>query len=55
MFAQTAAGNVLEFLEGAVGVAVSLLNSKPTMNEQFIRTKLDDGTPVTYAVLSPGH
>ncbi|AGS67004.1 hypothetical protein [Streptomyces collinus] len=55
MFAETAAGGVLEFLEGPVGVAVSLLNSKPTMNEQFIRTKLDDGTPVTYAVLSPGH
>ncbi|MFG2352727.1 hypothetical protein [Streptomyces sp. NPDC048521] len=55
LFAETGAGGVLEFLEGPVGVIVSLLTSKPTMNEQFIRTMLDDGTPVTYAVLSPGH
>ncbi|WP_037851501.1 hypothetical protein [Streptomyces sp. NRRL S-340] len=54
LFARTAAGGVIKFLSAPVGVLISLLTSKPTMNEQYIRTRLDDGTQVTYAVLSPG-
>ncbi|MBJ6637665.1 hypothetical protein H4K36_06510 [Streptomyces sp. DHE7-1] len=53
LFAETAAGGVIRFLAAPVGVLISLLNSTPTLNEQFIRTRLDDGTQVTYAVLSP--
>jgi hypothetical protein len=54
MFAETAAGGVIAFLALPVGVLISLLTSTPTLNEQYIRAKLDDGTQVTYAVLSPG-
>jgi hypothetical protein len=54
MFAETAAAGVIGFLALPVGVLISLLTSTPTMNEQYIRAKLDDGTQVTYAVLSPG-
>jgi hypothetical protein len=54
LFAETAAGGVIKFIAAPVGVLISLLTSKPTLNEQYIRTKLEDGTQVTYAVLSPG-
>lgn len=54
MFAETAAGGLIAFLALPVGVLISLLTSTPTLNEQYIRAKLDDGTQVTYAVLSPG-
>jgi len=54
IFAETAAGGVIAFLALPVGVAIALLSSTPTMNEQYIRAKMDDGTQVTYAVLSPG-
>jgi hypothetical protein len=53
MFAETAAAGVIKFLALPVGVVISLLTSTPTLNEQFIRAKLDDGTQITYAVLSP--
>lgn len=54
LFAETAASGVIAFLALPVGVLISLLTSTPTLNEQFIRAKLDDGTQVTYAVLTPG-
>lgn len=54
LFAETAAGGVIRFLAAPVGVLISVFTSTPTLNEQYIRTKLDDGTQVTYAVLSPG-
>ncbi|NUL02539.1 hypothetical protein HRW07_04615 [Streptomyces lunaelactis] len=55
MFAETAAGGVIAFLALPVGVLITVLASKPIMNEQYIRTRLVDGTQVTYAVLSPSH
>lgn len=42
MFAETAAAGIIKFLALPVGVAISLLTSTPTLNEQFIRAKLDD-------------
>lgn len=54
MFAETAASGVIAFLALPVGVLISLLTSTPTLNEQYIRARLDDGTQVTYAILSPG-
>jgi hypothetical protein len=53
LFADTAAGGVLSFLGGPVGALISVFTSTPTLNEQFVRANLDDGTQVTYAVLSP--
>ena len=53
LFAGTVGGAVIKFVAGPVGVLISLLSSTPTLNEQYIRSKLDDGTQVTYAVLSP--
>jgi len=54
LFAETAAGGIIAFIAAPVGVLISLLTSKPTLNEQYIRAQLGDGTQVTYAVLSPG-
>jgi hypothetical protein len=53
LFAESAAGGIIAFLAAPVGVIISLLTSTPTMNEQYIRAQLDDGTQVTYAVLTP--
>ncbi|MER7949446.1 hypothetical protein ABTY59_18840 [Streptomyces sp. NPDC096079] len=44
---------VLEFLAAAAGVLASVLTTSPLLNEQFFRGTMDDGTPVTYVVLTP--
>jgi hypothetical protein len=44
---------VLEFLASAAGVLASVLTTSPLLNEQFFRGVMDDGTAVTYVVLTP--
>ncbi|TGB09615.1 hypothetical protein [Streptomyces sp. MZ04] len=41
------------FLAAAAGVLASVLTTSPLLNEQFFRGTMDDGTNVTYAVLTP--
>lgn len=44
---------VLGFLTSAAGVLASVLTTSPLLNEQFFRGVMDDGTQVTYVVLTP--
>jgi hypothetical protein len=47
------APGVLEFAVGAAGVLASVLTTSPLLKENFYRGTMDDGTQVTYAVLTP--
>ncbi|MEV5959067.1 hypothetical protein AB0M11_35925 [Streptomyces sp. NPDC051987] len=44
---------VLGFLASAAGVLASVLTTSPLLNEQLFRGVMDDGTNVTYVVLTP--
>ncbi|MEV4680538.1 hypothetical protein [Streptomyces kurssanovii] len=44
---------VLGFLASAAGVVASVLTTSPLLNQQFFRGAMDDGTQVTYVVLTP--
>ncbi|MGX1541179.1 hypothetical protein [Streptomyces adustus] len=44
---------ILGFLASAAGVLASVLTTSPLLNEQFFRGAMDDGTQVTYVVLTP--
>ncbi|MFJ9928385.1 hypothetical protein ACIRU5_20455 [Streptomyces misionensis] len=48
-----AAPAVLRFVGAAAGVLASVLTTSPLLNEQLFRGTMDDGTAVTYAVLTP--
>ena len=46
----------LKFLEGTLfiaGVLADVFTTSPLLNEQFYRGTMDDGTQVTYAILTP--
>jgi hypothetical protein len=47
------APTVIEYGTIILGVAISLLQSKPTQQEYFCKSQLDDGTGVTYIVVYP--
>jgi hypothetical protein len=48
------AASVIEFGALTVGVFISvLLNSKPTQQEYYCKSQLDDGTGVAYVVVYP--
>jgi hypothetical protein len=47
------APGLLEFAVGAFGVLASVLTTSPLLAENFYRGTMDDGTQVTYAVLTP--
>jgi hypothetical protein len=44
---------LLSFAIGAAGVLASILTTSPLLAENFYRGTMDDGTQVTYAVLTP--
>jgi hypothetical protein len=44
---------LLEFALGAASVLASVLTTSPLLKENFYRGTMDDGTQVTYAVLTP--
>ena len=44
---------LLEFAVGSAGVVASVFTTSPLLKEDFFRGTMDDGTPVTYAVLTP--
>jgi hypothetical protein len=44
---------LLEFAIGAAGVLASVFTTSPLLLENFYRGTMDDGTQVTYAVLTP--
>lgn len=48
-----AAPAVLEFALSAVGVLASVLTTSPILSENYYRGTMDDGTQVTYVVLTP--
>jgi hypothetical protein len=44
---------LLEFALGAAAVAAAVFTAKPLLMENIYRGTMDDGTQVTYAVLTP--
>ncbi|MFJ4060863.1 Rieske (2Fe-2S) protein [Streptomyces albogriseolus] len=44
---------LLDFVTSAAGVLASVLTTSPLLNEQFFKGVMDDGTAVTYVVLTP--
>lgn len=46
-------GELLSFIGGVAGVLASVLTTSPILNEYYARGSMDDGTAVTYAVLTP--
>lgn len=46
-------GEFLSFFGAVAGVVASVLTTSPLLNEYYARGTMDDGTPVTYAVLTP--
>lgn len=48
-----AAPAVLRFASAAAGVLASVFTTSPLLNEQAFRGTMDDGTAVTYMVLTP--
>jgi hypothetical protein len=44
---------IMSFLGAVAGVVASVLTTSPLLNEYFARGTMDDGTPVTYVVLTP--
>jgi hypothetical protein len=46
-------GAVLSFVGAVAGVLASVLTTSPLLNETFFRGTMDDGTNVTYVVLTP--
>jgi hypothetical protein len=50
----TGAGeSFLGFAGGVATVVASIFTTEPILNEYFARGTMDDGTPVTYVVLTP--
>ncbi|MFD4715224.1 hypothetical protein ACFWN5_36930 [Streptomyces sp. NPDC058430] len=47
------APEIVGFLAAAAGLLASVLTTSPLLNEQFFRGTMEDGTQVTYAVLTP--
>ncbi len=47
------APTVLEFAVAGLGVLASILTTSPLLEEQYFRGTMEDGTPVTYVVLTP--
>lgn len=47
------APKVVHFLSFAAGVLASVLTTSPLLDEQLFRGAMDDGTQVTYVVLTP--
>ncbi|WP_128429761.1 hypothetical protein [Streptomyces cyaneus] len=47
------APKILGFLSSVAGVVASVLTTSPLLNEQLFRGVMDDGTQVTYVVLTP--
>ncbi|MFB7334673.1 hypothetical protein ACFC00_23950 [Streptomyces adustus] len=50
-----AAPAILRYANGVAGVLASVLTTSPLLNEQFFRGTMDDGTAVTYVVLTPNN
>ncbi|WP_261719856.1 hypothetical protein [Streptomyces sp. FZ201] len=48
-----AAPAILRYVSSAAGVLASVLTTSPLLNEQLFRGAMDDGTAVTYMVLTP--
>ncbi|MFI6154330.1 hypothetical protein ACIBCA_16795 [Kitasatospora sp. NPDC051170] len=48
-----AAPAALRFASSVAGVLASVLTTSPLLNEQAFRGTMDDGTSVTYMVLTP--
>jgi hypothetical protein len=46
-------GELLSFLGAVAGVVATVLTTSPILNEYFARGTMEDGTPVTYVVLTP--
>ncbi|WP_333757125.1 hypothetical protein [Streptomyces sp. IBSBF 3352] len=44
---------LLEFVTSVAGVLASVLTTSPLLSEQFFKGVMDDGTAVTYVVLTP--
>lgn len=47
------APQVLKFGLGFLGIAASVLTTSPILAERYFRGDMEDGTPVTYVVLTP--
>ncbi|MGW2723415.1 hypothetical protein [Streptomyces sp. NPDC001492] len=49
----SAAPAILRYVNSVAGVLASVLTTSPLLNEQLFRGVMDDGTAVTYMVLTP--